>query len=85
MLAEVGLITIQQWRGVPSHFNRSTDFDATILLWIEGLILFATLVIADLTWGSFLSISESPDMKLGRSDVCFGFKCVSAAERQITH
>ena len=64
MLAEVGLITIQQWRGVPSHFNRSTDFDATILLWIEGLILFATLVIADLTWRSFLSISESPDMKL---------------------
>lgn len=62
MLAEVGLITLQQWRGVPSHFNRSTAIDATILMWIEGLILFATVVIADLTWRSFSRLTATRDM-----------------------
>lgn len=64
MLAEVGLITMQQWRGVASHFNRTTPLDANVLGWIEGLIFFATIVIADLTYRSFGSLKTSPDMKL---------------------
>ena len=28
ILAEVGLISLQQWRGVPSHFNQTTNWIA---------------------------------------------------------
>jgi hypothetical protein len=62
MLLEVSLITLQQWRGVSSHFNRSTTFDASILSWIEGLIVFATIVIAELTRRSFQRLSTSVEM-----------------------
>jgi hypothetical protein len=64
MLVEVGLITLQQWRGVPSHFNRSTLFDTNVLVWIESLILFVTIVIADLTWRCFRPLATPPDMTL---------------------
>ncbi len=46
LLLEVGLITMQQWRGVPSHFNRTTPFDATIESIMLGLILLVTIGIA---------------------------------------
>lgn len=42
LLLEVGLITLQQWRGVPSHFNRATTLDATIESVMLGLILLVT-------------------------------------------
>ena len=64
MTIEVTLITLQQWRGRPSHFNRSTPLDATILNIIEGLILFVTIVIADLTWRCVRFVEASDDMKL---------------------
>lgn len=64
IFAEVVLITLQQWRGVPSHFNRNTTLDATILFWIEGLILFVTLVIADCTWRSFKPLNETREITL---------------------
>lgn len=64
MLIEVGLITLQQWRGVPSHFNRSTPFDAAVSGGIEWLIIFATLVIAELTRRSFQPLRTTSDMAL---------------------
>lgn len=64
MLIEVGLITMQVWRGVPSHFNSSSPFDALVLNWIEGLILFATGVIGYLTLRSFGNLRASCDMRL---------------------
>ncbi len=64
MLVEVSLITVQQWRGVPSHFNSSTPFDAAALLGIEVLIVFATLVIVDLTVRSFGELQAPADMQL---------------------
>ncbi len=64
MLFEVGLITLQQWRGVASHFNRSTGFDASVLLGIEILIILVTLVILDLTIRSFGRVNASRDNRL---------------------
>lgn len=52
LLLEVGLITLQQWRGVPSHFNRATALDATIESMMLGLILVVTAGIAWLCWRS---------------------------------
>ena len=52
LLLEVGLITLQQWRGVPSHFNRATALDETIESVMLGLILLVTAGIAWLCWRS---------------------------------
>ena len=49
LFLEVALIDVQQFRGVPSHFNRSTPVDASIATIMEGLILWATVLILDLT------------------------------------
>ncbi len=46
LLLEVGLITIQQWRGVPSHFNRTTPLDAAIETIMLVLILLVTVGIS---------------------------------------
>jgi hypothetical protein len=64
MLLEVGLITFQQWRGVASHFNRSTPVDAMVLAWIEALIVFATIVIAEVTRRTFQEVSAGAELVL---------------------
>jgi hypothetical protein len=57
MLVEVGLITLQQWRGVASHFNRASAVDGTVLAWIKSLIVLVTVAIAELTRRSFGPLS----------------------------
>ncbi len=52
LLIEVGLITLQFWRGVPSHFNRTTRFDASVETIMLMLILGVTAGIAVLTYRS---------------------------------
>ncbi|MEI8383997.1 MAG: hypothetical protein WCJ09_28040 [Planctomycetota bacterium] len=52
LLLEVGLITLQQWRGVSSHFNRTTPLNSLIETIMLGLILLATAGIAWLCWRS---------------------------------
>ena len=49
LLVEVGLIDLQRWRGVASHFNRQTPFDSRLYDLMGGLILLVTIVIIDLT------------------------------------
>ncbi len=49
LVLEVVLITIQAWRGVPSHFNRSTFLDALIETLMLICILLAVAVIVGLT------------------------------------
>lgn len=57
LLLEVGLITMQQWRGVPSHFNRATTFDAVVETIMLGLILFVT---AGIIWLTLRSVRLPP-------------------------
>jgi hypothetical protein len=49
LVLEVALITMQYWRGVPSHFNHSTRIDTVIELVMLILILEVTLGIFWLT------------------------------------
>ncbi|MDB4733086.1 hypothetical protein OAF42_01450 [Planctomicrobium sp.] len=49
ILVEVSLITLQTWRGVPSHFNHSTVIDSAIHWCMDVCIVWITLIICDLT------------------------------------
>ncbi len=59
-LAEVGLITMQRWRGVASHFNFATDFDAAVFASMGVAIsVFAVLSVVVLGWAA-LRASAGP-------------------------
>ena len=65
LLVEVALIDLQAWRGVASHFNRSTPLDSWLYDAMGGLILFVTLVSLDLTVRFFNQRTAlEPDMLL---------------------
>lgn len=65
LLVEVALIDLQAWRGVASHFNRSTPVDSFLYDAMGGLILFVMLVAIDLTVRFFRQrTSLEPDMLL---------------------
>ncbi len=55
-LGETFLIGMQQWRGVPSHFNSSTSFDAAVFVTMGGLIVFVAVVITVVALWTFLSL-----------------------------
>jgi hypothetical protein len=61
-VAEVFLITMQRWRGVPSHFNEATTFDTAVFRTMGGLVAVAGLVIATVTVWSFRSLRATPSM-----------------------
>lgn len=61
LTAEVGLITLQAWRGVPSHFNHATPLDAGIDTAMTALITVATLGIAVFTVRSFGRLGTTAD------------------------
>ncbi len=50
---EVALITVQAWRGVPSHFNRETGLDgviATVLAIGGGVLIVVVVALTVLSW-----------------------------------
>ncbi len=53
LLVEVSLITIQAWRQVPSHFNRSSLLNATIESAMLLMITIASILIIALTVRAF--------------------------------
>ena len=61
-VAEVLLITMQRWRGVPSHFNEATAFDAAVFNAMGVMVAVAALVIGAVTVWSFTSLRAAPGM-----------------------
>lgn len=55
-LPETLLITLQRWRGVPSHFNYATPFDIAVFSLMGILIAFVSLAIIVLTVWSFVAL-----------------------------
>jgi hypothetical protein len=55
LMIEIGLITLQIWRGQPSHFNRSTWWNARI---DEATLLLITLVVAVIGWITLRSMGK---------------------------
>lgn len=61
---EVFLISLQQWLGNASHFNRTTKFDASVLMAIEILITIAATYILYVTVQTWRMIDSTGAMKL---------------------
>lgn len=53
LIAEIALIDMQQWRGVASHFNTATRFDAAVFNAMGVLIVTASAIIAAWTRAVF--------------------------------
>jgi hypothetical protein len=62
--AEVLIITIQTWRGVPAHFNNGGAIDQILANSIDAMLVFITLTIFYLTWQSFKTTNLEADWLL---------------------
>jgi hypothetical protein len=49
-MAELGLIDMQQWRGVASHFNNATTFDVFVFSAMGLIIILVAIIIGLWTW-----------------------------------
>jgi hypothetical protein len=74
---ETGLVTMQAWRGVPSHFNVATPFDALVTRGLAGGGVVLVLEIAALTVVAFRPHAAVPASL--RLAVQVGFVLLSAA------
>jgi len=65
LFVEVLLVDLQRWRGMASHFNRSTPLDSFLYDAMGVLILFVSAVLLDLTVRLFfVGRGVAPDMLL---------------------
>jgi hypothetical protein len=74
---ETSLVTLQAWRGVPSHFNVATPFDALIARVLAGGGLVLVVVIVILTVLSFRSSTAPISLRVALRT---GFLTLLAAE-----
>lgn len=74
-VVEVGLITVQAWRGRPSHFNFETGFDSAVSMTLAGGGLVLILVIVGFTVAAFRSV-QTRSMQLA---LRFGFAALFVA------
>lgn len=59
-LVEVAAITLQRWRGVPSHFNDATPFDEAVFgVMGMSVVLVGVAVLAVLVWAS-IGLRDDP-------------------------
>jgi hypothetical protein len=75
---ETLLVSLQAWRGVPSHFNMETPFDA----WVARLLAFGGLTIV-VTIGAFTTASFRTDPQVPASlrvAIRAGFVALCAAQ-----
>lgn len=67
-VGEVGVITMQTWRGVASHFNTATPFDTWAYYAMELLVIGLTLIIIAFTialcWPRLVSPQVPPPYRL---------------------
>lgn len=63
-LVEVGLITVQAWRGVPSHFNLSTPEDGIIFGLMGVSVIFMSLTLVATTVCAFRQPPVEPGLRL---------------------
>jgi hypothetical protein len=59
-VAETALITMQTWRGVPSHFNFATGFDTAVFIAMGALVTIVAGVLLVLTVLSFTVMRRIP-------------------------
>jgi len=62
---ETLLIDLQRWRGVPSHFNSSTVFDAAVFSLMGALVAFVSIAIFVMTIWTFTSLRGPASTGLG--------------------
>ncbi len=62
LLVEVGLITVQFWRGEASHFNHASTIGYAIDIGISILVSLGAIVIVDVARRSFGPLSVAPEM-----------------------
>jgi roadblock/LC7 domain-containing protein len=76
LVLEVALITMQRWRGVPSHFNAATGFDSAIWSVIGVTIMVLTLGVV---WSLVASLVRFRGSAATRIAVVAGFAAVLVA------
>jgi hypothetical protein len=63
-LGEVFLISMQTWRGVPSHFNNTTAFDEMVFSMMGTLVMVVGVMTAVVTVWAFLRIDAPASLAL---------------------
>ena len=61
-VGEVFLVSMQRWRGVPSHFNESTAFDGAVFSTMGALVSVLVLLTVIIAARAFLRLDAPPAM-----------------------
>lgn len=61
-VGEVVLVSMQKWRGVPSHFNESTDFNAMVFSLMGMLVALIAIMTVVVTIRSLASTDVPPSL-----------------------